>query len=159
MRGENNPEVRNSQRERALPLFEQAVSGARDLAVPAENRVLRETKLETRVANSLSPDIAHARKTDGPNSHAAAARVTNIGPTKEGILEVLRLYGPSTDERIAFLYHGLRAVGKQLPESSPSGLRTRRAWLVQNGFVKEVGTGTTKANRPCAIWGLTGEKK
>lgn len=55
MSRERNPEIRPNPE---LPLFEQAISGARGLAAPAENRVPRESKLESRVANSLSPNVA-----------------------------------------------------------------------------------------------------
>jgi len=173
--GERNPEIR---RETDLPLFreqsfhrfeQQATSGVRDLAVPAENRVLRESKLESRVTNSLSPDVAHARRNDPATSHAAARSVVNLGRTREGILKILRLFGPCTDEKIELMYRGLQERG-ELPMRRDSGIRSRRKELCDMGFVEAAGgfnedgttwgiTGKTSAKRNCIVWKLSGGAK
>jgi len=128
---EHNPEIRPSCE---LPLFEQSF-----------------TKFEQ----------AHARASDPATSRQAAASVslTNLGKTKEAILDILSS-GPKTDEEIAKIFHSWGKV-----KASPSGLRTRRAWLAQNGFVEAAGgfnedgttwgiTGKTAAKRNCIVWRL-----
>jgi len=140
---EKNPEIRKP--EPSAPLFEQSFYKFEQekSALPEEG------------------EQAHARKTDRPTSHKAAASVslTNLGKTKEAILDILSS-GPKTDEEIAKIFF---AWGKV--KSSPSGLRTRRSWLVDHGFVEAAGgfnedgttwgiTGKTAAKRNCIVWKL-----
>lgn len=96
--------------------------------------------------------VARARATDPGTSHAAAASV------KDGLrfsqLAVLRTLGKirrGTDADIAeaYVYHGFSAIQPQ----SPSGLRTRRAELVEQGLV--VDTGKRKrlpSGRQAIVW-------
>lgn len=141
-----DPEIRNSQRERAeLPLFREYVGNARKTDIGELKRELRQEQ-------------ARARRNDPPNSKLAAASVINLGRTRDAILDILGSFGDMTDEQIAQWY-GDRWKKWNYPKSSPSGLRSRRAELVKLNFVKAVGTGKTKSGRPCAIWGLNGEKK
>lgn len=72
---------------------------------------------------------AHARRTDPETSHAAAASISehNITNGQRAVLQTLRRIGPANDERIVALYTG--------PPQSPSGIRTRRAELVDRGLV------------------------
>lgn len=106
-------------------------------------------------------DRAHARKSDGPNSHKAAQSVTNLGRTRDEILRILKHYGPQADEQIIYAFRkcGMNAASTcELCRASDSGIRSRRSELVTMGFVHEVGTGKTKSGRPCAIWALKERK-
>lgn len=94
---------------------------------------------------------AHARRTDPSTSHEAAASFTPRALT-ENELAVLRVLGavhPAADEEWMACY-----IGGDVPEQSPSGLRTRRASLVEQGLVTQVGE-TKIRNRRCILWGLT----
>jgi len=119
---------------------------------------MAENNPEIRLRNKASLPLfeqARARRSDPRHSHEAAASVQNLGRTREAIKKILKDYGPSTDERIALIYRGLLGKGESIPESSPSGLRSRRAELVKMGFVEDSGnTGRTAAGRPCSIWRL-----
>jgi len=122
--------------------------------------------LETSTAAGSSDgpaDKANARKTDRPTSHMAAASVSlvNLGRTKNCILSILRTCGPQTDEQIAKKF--LELYGEK--RASPSGLRSRRSWLVDQGFVEAAGgfnedgttwgiTGKTASKRNCLVWRL-----
>ncbi len=88
-----------------------------------------------------------ARYGDPVTSHLAAASVRQTASEKlrDEIMRVLKLYGPQTDEGIAELLSALAA--------SPSGLRTRRAELVEQGLVESVSTdGRTRGGRRCQVW-------
>lgn len=93
---------------------------------------------------------AHARASDPVQSHQAAASVslTNLGRTKDGIIAILRKFGPLTDDQIAA--HFLEMYGDK--KASPSGLRSRRSWLVDHGMVIQCGMSKTKSNRNCGVW-------
>lgn len=91
-----------------------------------------------------------ARKTDPLTSHLAAASVTHstITATKEAVLSVLR-HGPKTDSQIESSF----ATGMV----SPSGLRTRRKELVDEGLVVDTGQKTQLASgRWATVWGVPG---
>lgn len=90
---------------------------------------------------------AHARKSDPVHSHEAAASVVNLGRTKDAILMLLRTLGPMTDEQL------IQAFEMRVKHyASHSGIRTRRSWLVDHGFVIQDGEGTTVSGRRCARW-------
>jgi len=155
---ENNPEIRNLQRERAsLPLFEASGLSSTDMkAAQCETGADGGSMPPSRKLAGLSaPDKAFARKSDGRNSHAAAASVVNLGPVRDRIMDVLSCYGPMTDERIWETF----SLWINAPKVSPSGLRSRRAELVKMKLVREVGTGKTKAGRNCSVWGLSERSK
>ena len=92
-----------------------------------------------------------ARLTDRGTSHAAAKSVRNQTVTHARIVEVLERYGPSTDEDIAEHYRSLGMIF-DWPPVSPSGLRSRRAELVDLGTVVDAGKGRTRSGRSCTIW-------
>lgn len=142
---ERNPEIRPNT---SLPLFESGLS------TPSFPSAQCETGTEPRRSanSSVAPGKAHARRSDPQTSHAAAASVVNLGRTKEMILAILRDSGPCTDEGIIEAFH--RRTYPAIT-ASDSGIRTRRSWLVANGFVEACGTGETAAKRPCTIWRLT----
>lgn len=81
---------------------------------------------------------ARARRGDPDTSHAAAASVDSLRDKARGVLTVLWHYGPGTDEQLAGRYALMRAYD-EVPEQSPSGLRTRRAELVGLGLVRDTG--------------------
>lgn len=90
------------------------------------------TRRDSRMARAVEirrPLRAHARKTDPPTSHAAAASVKSaaISELQEWILEVLD--EPKTDEQI------WNALVERHSGLTPSGVRTRRAELVDAGKI------------------------
>jgi hypothetical protein len=88
-----------------------------------------------------------ARTTDPETSHEAAQSVTNITPLKQEILQ--RLMTPMTD---ADLYETL-VFGSNLIVTE-SGVRSRRAELVQAGLVKDTGARQKlKTGRNAIVWG------
>lgn len=87
---------------------------------------------------------AIARNTDPETSHEAAISVSGIRVSQQHIIDVLKSYGPATDEEIY----------PRLPvKISPSGARTRRAELVAMGLVIDSGERrTTEAGRRTIVW-------
>ena len=102
------------------------------------------------MSTQASLDFAHARRNDPETSKAAARSVSlvNLGRTKERILSILKIHGPLTDEGIAQKWNLM--VGAFVV--SPSGLRSRRAWLVDQRLVEACGIGKTASGRDCQIW-------
>lgn len=88
-----------------------------------------------------------ARTTDPETSHEAAQSVTNITPLKQEILQ--RLMTPMTD---ADLFALLKTSSRLIV--TESGVRSRRAELVQAGLVKDTGA-RQKLNtgRNAIVWG------
>jgi hypothetical protein len=83
---------------------------------------------------SLFDQRPRARWSDPLTSHQAAASVTRMRRSQAAVLAVLREEGPATDEEIAARYRT-----PPRPMQSPSGLRTRRAELVEAGLVRDSG--------------------
>lgn len=87
-----------------------------------------------------------ARLTDPQTSHEAAESVRNITPLKRIILNTLQT--AMTDEELVMSIrhsHGLIA--------SESGIRSRRAELVRDGFVEDSkGRSKTASGRSTIIW-------
>tara|TARA_R110000787_G_scaffold7296_1_gene24995 strand:- start:466 stop:1011 length:546 start_codon:yes stop_codon:yes gene_type:complete len=83
--------------------------------------------------------VARARSADPVTSHEAAASITSeaLRASQGAVLSLLRLRGPMTDSGI-FAAYGVAAVAYEtkLPSQSVSGMRTRRAELVQSGLVE-----------------------
>lgn len=97
---------------------------------------------------------AVARVSDPVTSLEAATSIKDLKTTQKHILEVLDRYGPATDEEINRYYFHLAQLFDWNPVS-PSGLRTRRAELVDAGFIYDTGKRQlTKSNRPCIVWEL-----
>jgi hypothetical protein len=100
---------------------------------------------------------AHARGGDPQTSHDAARSVWNSTPLQRRILTELRraildrgMTG-LTDEAVAF--YVTEVEGKPV---SPSGLRSRRAELVDAGLITDSHrTGITKSGRKTVIWTLS----
>jgi hypothetical protein len=93
-----------------------------------------------------------ARVEDPVTSHEAAASVRNVTATHDRILEVLRDLRLASDEEIAARYRSL-ALERGWSAASPSGLRSRRAELVERGLVADSGrSGRTSSGRRTTLW-------
>lgn len=89
-----------------------------------------------------------ARITDPETSHEAARSVTNVTPLKTEILKALT--SPMTDPEllIQISYRSSLVV-------TASGVRSRRAELVQAGLVKDTGARRKlSTGRSAIVWGL-----
>ena len=98
--------------------------------------------------------MPHARLTDPETSHQAAGSLTaeRLTETQRNILELLADYEMS-DEEIGFRHYAIAETGRWHHASS-SGLRSRRAELVQMGLVARHATTTTKFGRRTIVWKL-----
>lgn len=76
---------------------------------------------------------ARARNTDPNTSHEAAASVKDITLTKHYILKCL--VRARTDVELVEAYQNLKGA----PKASESGIRSRRAELVREGYVVPTG--------------------
>ena len=76
---------------------------------------------------------ARARNTDPKTSHDAAASVKDITLTKHYILKCL--VRARTDVELVEAYQNLKGA----PRASESGIRSRRAELVREGYVVPTG--------------------
>jgi hypothetical protein len=93
-----------------------------------------------------------ARRTDPVTSHIAALTVSNQSPTQERILKILTNVGAMTDDKIAFYFADCVANLSWDPVS-PSGLRSRRAELVDQGLVRDSGRRErTASGRLSIVW-------
>lgn len=93
---------------------------------------------------------AVARATDPETSHEAARNVENIKGTQQLIINLLRMFGPMTDDRIWDYAQDSTVL------VSPSGLRTRRHELVTLGLVEDSGErATLSTGRRSIIWRAT----
>ena len=93
-----------------------------------------------------------ARLTDPKTSHEAAQSVRNISATKLVILDLLTR--SFTDEDLIDRFYSRVEVGLA-PLASPSGIRSRRAELVRDGFVEAVGFAKTASGRNTLVWRAT----
>ena len=99
-------------------------------------------------------DKAHARRTDPQTSYDAAAKVVNLGRTREAILDILK-YTSLPDESIVEIYQSRVFSGFDIPKASESGIRSRRAELVKMGLVRNSGfKATIKSGNKAIAWEL-----
>ncbi len=92
---------------------------------------------------------ARARRTDPITSHEAAESVDNITATQSYVLRCLKR--PRVDVE---LVHAYRAY-KTAPRASESGIRSRRAELVDRGLVIDTGRRVRlDSGRYAIVWGL-----
>jgi hypothetical protein len=97
---------------------------------------------------------AAARNGDPQTSHEAARSVKNTAAVRAAILRLLEEVGPCTDEDIAY-YYDTQSGGMGWPMASPSGLRTRRSELVEDGQVVDSGERRRLASgRNATVWAL-----
>lgn len=91
---------------------------------------------------------AHARPTDPPTSHQAAASLGDLRDSQHAVLNLFTKYGAGiSDEHLIW-----RAREKGVAQSD-SGIRSRRAELVDLGFLRHTGQyGRTAAGRRTQLW-------
>ena len=87
--------------------------------------------------------MPHARTLDPSTSHQAAASVTNLTVTKRAILILLET--AMTDFDLVKQYQNHANAGL-VPMASESGIRSRRAELVADGFVEDSGAFWSQRN-------------
>jgi len=94
--------------------------------------------------------MARARVSDPVTSHAAAESVDNVTETQEYILRALRKARPDVE-----LVEAYRAY-KRAPRASESGIRSRRAELVDRGLVIDTGRRVRlESGRYAIVWGVS----
>jgi hypothetical protein len=99
--------------------------------------------------------MRHTRLLDPQTSWEAAASSTEEHTTRTqlAILAILA-YGEMTDTEIVHAYRELEDFG-DVPRASESGIRSRRAELVEMGKVQATGFyRKTPSGRRCNIWEL-----
>lgn len=96
------------------------------------------------------------RHSDPSTSHDAAASVTNTTEKQRVVLMLLHEYGPMTDHDLLEQYDGM--PGLRLPYQSQSGIRTRRAELVDRGLAYDTGERRRlPSGRRGIVWASTRE--
>jgi len=96
--------------------------------------------------------MAHARTTDPQTSHEAAQRVEKTNLTQFYIW--LALKRPATDVELVERYNNDRNA----PRASESGIRSRRAELVEAGMVEDSGQRVKlPSGRNAIVWQRTAE--
>jgi hypothetical protein len=91
--------------------------------------------------------MPRARNTDPQTSHDAAASVDDVTLTQAFVLRALKR--PRTDPQLIEAYRKL----KHAPRASESGIRTRRAELVDRGLVVDSGLrSVTPFGRKAIVW-------
>lgn len=100
---------------------------------------------------------AYARTTDPETSHEAAVSFTisQLTRAQQDVYDVLWRYGPMEDVRLVRVYQGLASLrsGGGIPiMQSPSGIRSRRAALVEAGLVEWTGDKVKIGSRNHRVW-------
>lgn len=90
------------------------------------------------------------RKTDPETSHEAADSVENVTLTQEYILRALRR--PRNDAQLIEAYRAYKTA----PRASESGIRSRRAELVDAGLVDDSGK---RVKMPSGRFSIVWERK
>ena len=99
--------------------------------------------------------MPRARKTDPTTSHEAAASVTAVTGTQGAILRLL--FTPQYDDELVDRYYTLVDAGLA-PNASPSGIRSRRAELVEKGWVEDTGARVKlTSGRRAIVWATSDE--
>ncbi len=94
--------------------------------------------------------MPNARKTDPHTSHEAAASVVEVTETQLAIFGLLKK--PMTDQDLVTAY-GKLVLSRKAPMASESGIRSRRAELVELELVERKGESKTWSGRKCIVWG------
>lgn len=96
-----------------------------------------------------------ARKTDIQTSHDAAASVKDITATQQAIMKLIQIQ-PMTDQRLVEFYTAQIRMGadaRDFPRASESGIRSRRAELVDRGLIKDSGAREKlESGRSAVVW-------
>ena len=93
--------------------------------------------------------MAKARRTDPETSHEAAESVKEVTLTQEFILKALRK--PRNDSQLIEAYRAYKTA----PRASESGIRSRRAELVDSGRVTDSGD---RVKMPSGRWSIVWER-
>ena len=94
--------------------------------------------------------MPHARTLDPSTSHAAARSVEHVTATKKAILSILSV--ACSDVELVDRYYAQVDMGNA-PKASPSGIRSRRAELVEQGLVEDTGYRVKLASgRSAILW-------
>jgi hypothetical protein len=92
-----------------------------------------------------------ARRSDPQTSHDAARSVQELTRKQLHVLEIIKTFGPLTDEDIGLNYR--RAARERMVEpQSDSGIRTRRNELQKMGLVEGVRITTNSTGRRVTVW-------
>jgi hypothetical protein len=94
--------------------------------------------------------MPNARKTDPYTSHEAAESVVEVTETQLAIYGLLKK--PMNDQNLITEY-GKLVLSRKAPLASESGIRSRRAELVELELVERKGESKTWSGRKCIIWG------
>lgn len=94
--------------------------------------------------------MPNARKSDPYTSHEAAESVVEVTETQWAIYNLLKKR--MTDQDLIGAYRALVSLGKA-PMASESGIRSRRAELVELELVQAKGESKTWSGRKCLVWG------
>lgn len=95
-----------------------------------------------------------ARTLDPSTSHEAAASVSNVSATQKAILKLLAI-ASMTDQDLIRAYNqiSIGADSRIFPRASESGIRSRRAELVELGLVQDSGSREKLASgRSAIVW-------
>lgn len=107
----------------------------------------------------LTPERAHARRSDPETSHAAAASISQekLRASQVAVLAIFQRVGAMHDERLLAAYADVTLLhGTIGPMQSPSGIRTRRRELVDLGLLRNSGeTVTLPSGRRSIVWERT----
>ena len=96
--------------------------------------------------------MANWRKTDPDTSRDAALSVSEQTITKTQVFILKALRRPRTDQELVEVFRKFKTA----PWASESGIRSRRAELVQRGLVTVVGESKTASGRRTYVWQSTG---
>ena len=92
--------------------------------------------------------MVKARVSDPVTSHDAAESVDRVTETQENVLKALRR--PRVDVELVEAYRAF----KRAPRASKSGIRSRRAELVDRGLVVDTGRRVRlESGRFAIVWG------
>lgn len=94
--------------------------------------------------------MPNARKTDPQTSHEAAESVKKVSTTQLAVYQLLKKH--MTDQELHTAYVSMVAAGIA-PMASESGIRSRRAELVELDLVEPKGFARTWSGRRCIVWG------
>lgn len=100
--------------------------------------------------------MPNARILDPSTSHQAARSVTNVTQTQHAILEIYRQFRNGlTDYELVTIYQR-EARAYDYPQASESGIRSRRAELVDQGRVEDTGKRVKlPSGRSAIVWVAT----
>lgn len=91
--------------------------------------------------------MTNARRTDPQTSHDAARSVENVTETQAFIMKALTR--PATDVELVDRYRNM----KRAPRASESGIRSRRAELVDKGLIIDSGLRVVlPSGRRAIVW-------